>query len=445
MIHRMRKSTRVRRGPPRRLALLLVLLGLAACGGTPVATIPPVAPTIDSTAAPTVAAITTRPPTQAATPARTTTSATPRATATATRTAATTPARTPATRAATTAEATASVGLAFGGQPEFARVGLAGESLTTVVAAGREAKTLYAGGKGVWRSLDAGATWTQMRTAEEAPVVSAIVVAPSDPDVIYVGVSQGCGKGGKLPGYVTTNGGESWRTIGQNIGGLIVDPLDAKNVYAVDCTGVRRSTDAGTAWETLATAAVPDYTPTLIAMAPNSPKTIYVAYANESGLIKVRRTTNGGTAWQEATPTGEITGALALTVAPTSGDTAFLTTTVGSFETKDGGAKWTLVDGDGLEATTPNRPPANSPQGFQLTSTILIDPSQPSILWLGTGAGKTAGIGIFRSRDGGATWKRTGSGLENRFVRDLALTIARTTSTLYVATDDGIWMLTTRY
>jgi hypothetical protein len=446
-----RQSARIgrsERGPRGWLLALVVVLGLVACSGTPTATLPPVAPTTGAAPAPSSAAsATTRPPTQAATPARPTASATPRAAATATRpTTATTSARSTATRAATAeGSARASATLTFGGQPEYTRLGLQGEALTTIITAGDDGKTLYAGGKGVWRSLDAGATWTQLRTAEEAPAVSVIAVAPNDPDVIYVGVGQGCGKGGRLPGYVSTNGGETWRTMGQNINGLIVDPLDAKKLYVADCTGVRRSVDGGAEWQTLESAAVPDYTPTLIATAQDSTKTIYVAYTNEAGLVKVRRTVNDGGAWQEATPTGELTGALALVVAPTNSDTVFLTTSVGIYQTKNGGAKWEPVGGDGLEALTPARPPTGSPRGFQLTSTILIDPAQPTILWIGTGAGRASGIGLFRSRDNGATWRRTGTGLEGHLVRAMAVTTTRTTSTLYIATDDGVWTLTTRY
>jgi photosystem II stability/assembly factor-like uncharacterized protein len=177
----------------------------------------------------------------------------------------------------------------------------------------------------------------------------------------------------------------------------------------------------------------------------NDGKTIYVAYTNEVGLLRMRRTINDGVAWQEATPPGDLTGALTLTVAPSNSDTVYITTTVGVYETKNGGAKWTKVNGDGLAAITPARPPANGPLDFQLASTVLIDPSQPTNLWLGTGSGRTAGVGIFRSRDGGATWKRTGNGIDGRIVRAFAITTTRTASTLYIATDDGLWSLTTRY
>jgi photosystem II stability/assembly factor-like uncharacterized protein len=160
---------------------------------------------------------------------------------------------------------------------------------------------------------------------------------------------------------------------------------------------------------------------------------------------QVRRTINAGATWQEVTPSAAVFGPLALVIEPGNSDAVFLSTLVGVFRTTNGGAKWSLLEDEGLETTAPPSAPTNSPEGFRLTSAMIIDPSQSSTLWLGTGSGKTPGIGVFRSRDGGASWRRTGADLEGHAVQDFAITTTRTTSTLYVATDDGIWILTTRY
>ena len=432
---------RRRAQPATWLALLLLLTFITACSGGTTATIAPPAATTGAGPAPTTSsapATTTRPPTLTGTPPRPT--ATVPARSTATRSAAATATRATTTAAATTPPATASARATgtIGSPSGFIRSGLAGEALTTIVAGGKEGKTLYAGGKGVWRSIDGGQTWTVAKTAEEAPYVATIVIAPTDPDIAYIGVSQGCGKGGRQTGFVTTNGGESWRSLGQNISSLVVDPQDARKLYATDCTGVRTSTNGGTDWDTLTNATITDYTPTLIAMSAADPLVLYVTYISEGGTIKLRRTTNGGTAWQEIALSSGAFGPLALVVNNT--DTVFLSTLVGVYRTLDGGARWSILNEGGLESTAPARPPANSPDGFRLNNALIADPTQSSTLWLGTGSGKTKGIGVFRSLDNGETWKRTGTGIEGRIVQEFAFAAARTTKILYAATDDGVWV-----
>ena len=82
----------------------------------------------------------------------------------------------------------------------------------------------------------------------------------------------------------------------------------------------------------------------------------------------------------------------------------------------------------------------NSPDGFRLNNALITDPAQSSTIWLGTGSGKTKGIGVFRSLDNGETWKRTGTGIDGRIVQEFAFATTRTTKILYAATDDGVWV-----
>jgi hypothetical protein len=72
---------------------------------------------------------------------------------------------------------------------------------------------------------------------------------------------------------------------------------------------------------------------------------------------------------------------------------------------------------------------------------LLADPEERGRFWVGTGQGRVAGIGVYRTNDAGGTWTRTAAGLEQQAVSHLALSGARNARVLYAATGDGVWVL----
>jgi hypothetical protein len=416
------------------LALLAPLL--VGCGSGPTATVSP-----PSTDAPTASTAPTRASALTATaqPTRTPT-AVPMVTATRISTFAPVPTSTAPSGTAVRASATATS--STGSTARFARGGLDGNALTALAVGGRDGQLLFAGGRGLWRSTDGGQQWEAVRSATEAPRVTAIAIAPSDQQVIYVGISDGCGRGSRTPGLVSTDGGTRWQESGQNITSLAVDPFDAKKLWATTCTGVQRSTDGGVSWEAAPQAQLDSYTPAQIALVPGTPRVVYAAYASEGGTAKVRRTIDDGATWQDTQLPAAAFGPLALATDPGKADTIFLSTLVGIFRSLDGGQSWTLLDA-GLEATQPAPPLANAPDGFRLTTVIVAAPNVSDTFWVGTGAGTTKGIGVFGTRDGGATWRQTNSGIDGRTIQALAVGITSNRTILYAATNDGVWLLNT--
>ncbi|MFZ1971857.1 MAG: hypothetical protein WAU89_03375 [Candidatus Acidiferrales bacterium] len=123
---------------------------------------------------------------------------------------------------------------------------------------------LGAVGGGVWKTVNGGRTWDPIFDAEPIASIGAIAVAPSNPQIIYVGTGESDMRSDISYGdgvYKSTDGGATWRNIGlrdsQNIGRILVDPHDPNIVIAAALghafgpnaeRGVYRSTDGGSTW-----------------------------------------------------------------------------------------------------------------------------------------------------------------------------------------------------
>lgn len=418
--------------------LLLATVLLAACAtaaptGTavppPTATIP--APADTPTALPTATA------TRAATARATaTTAASPRPSATARATAATAPPRAtptgPGSPAASPPTYTFNTATA-----RFRRAGLGGTDLLHVATAASDPNLIFAGGAGLWRSTDAGRTWTAMRTARQAPRVSALAIAASDKQTAYVGVGEGCAKGNPLPGWVTTNGGGAWRETASGITDLAVDPKDAKHVYATTCTGPQESRDSGATWKPVPGAGVSSYDAVLLALAPSDSRVLYVVSVSEGGTARVRRSGDGGATWRDASAGAKLSGPLSLAVDATDPNRALLSTFQGLYLTTDAGVNWRQAT-RGLESTV--LPSGQVP--LSAVTAVVADPTVSGRYWLGSDATLAGGadMAVFMSVDRGASWRSVAPGLQATSVRGLALSGAGKEQRLFAATDDGVWV-----
>jgi photosystem II stability/assembly factor-like uncharacterized protein len=339
----------------------------------------------------------------------------------------------------------------------LAQVGLAGESVSLLAVGGEEGQIVYTGGTGVQRSLDGGATWEQVLSEEEAPKVTALAVAPSDSQVTYVGVSEGCGETAPQPGYISRDGGDTWEPVGDNLLSLAIDPDDHETVYAVDCGGLKRSTDGGETWEMLDLPRLTTGTTAVIGIAPADPDQIYIAYTASAATMLIAHSTDRGATWAGITPDIEpdlepdqvlpggektVAGAQPLAIAVDAKNPAIVlaSTNYGVFRSEDSGANWTRLDG-GLENTALRRVSSNAPEGARLTSALVADPGRTGAFWVGTGIEKVEGVGLYRTRDSGASWRKPARGLEGKSIFALALGGIPGSRVLYIATDDGLWAL----
>src|SRR5580658_2391223 len=114
---------------------------------------------------------------------------------------------------------------------------------------------------GVWKTTNGGENWTPLTDTTDIRSIGAIAVAPSDPNVIYVGTGESCMRGDISDGdgmWKSTDAGKTWKHIHledtRHIARIAVDPNNADVVLVAAMghafgpnpeRGVYRSTDGG--------------------------------------------------------------------------------------------------------------------------------------------------------------------------------------------------------
>jgi photosystem II stability/assembly factor-like uncharacterized protein len=281
---------------------------------------------------------------------------------------------------------------------------------------------------GVWMTDDAGRTWRPLFDAEPTQSIGAIAVAPTDPNIIYVGSGEGLLRPDLSVGngmYRSNDAGRSWVHLGlgnaQQIAALAVDPHDPARLFAAvlghpygpsEERGIYRSLDSGATWQRVLYKDQ-DTGGSAVEIDPANPQVVYAALwqarlgpwedKNEyngtgGGLFK---STDGGTTWRKLSAgLPEDLCQINIALAPSAPNRlyAVVGTTqpgdyssaagLGVFRSDDAGEHWTRI-------TTDPRPALRIGGGD--LPVVRVDPTNPDVLY-------STGIVTTRSRDGGKTW-----------------------------------------
>ncbi len=246
----------------------------------------------------------------------------------------------------------------------------------TGVVGNRNLYYMGTAGGGVWRTRDAGNTWECISDGYFGGSIGAVAVAPSDPNVIYVGEGEQTLRGNVSSGkgvWRSTDAGETWEYLGlresEHISRIRIHPQNPDIVYVAalgnlwkpnEMRGVYRSTDGGKHWQRILYVSDKAGAGDLV-LDPNNPRIMYAAtwqmkrngYRMDSGGpdSKIFKSTDSGDTWTEITrnpglPEGVI-GIVGLAVSPVNANRIWAAIEAkdgGIFRTDDAGKTWKLVN-----------------------------------------------------------------------------------------------------
>jgi len=270
---------------------------------------------------------------------------------------------------------------------------------------------------GVWRTTNAGLSWTPLFDKQAISSIGAIAVADSNPSVIYVGTGESCIRGNISYGngvYKSTDGGRTWLNIGladtQHIASVIVHPRNPDIVFVAalghaygpnEERGVYRSLNGGKTWERVL---FKDYHTGAIdiAMDPHNPNVLFAAlyqvqrtpWSLESGGpgSGLYRSTDGGTTWRHLEGKGlptSLLGRIGISVSGADSNRVYSLIEAkdasGLYRSDDGGENWTKVNDD-----------QRLTQRAWYFTHIFADPKSADTVYM-------LNTGMFRSQDAGKT------------------------------------------
>ena len=280
---------------------------------------------------------------------------------------------------------------------------------------------------GVWKTTDFGNTWNPIFDDQPTGSVGALAVALSDPNIIYVGSGEGLQRPDLAVGdgiYKSTDAGKTWTHLGlrdaQQITAIVVDPENPERVFVAAEghpygpnaeRGVFRSLDGGKTFENILYKDENTGAADLV-MDPSNPQILYAALwaarvapweirSGESFVIPgsgLYKSTDGGTTWRPLTkglPASEDGLArIGIAIAPSNPNRIYLSVeakkNAGVYRSDDAGESWRKVNED-------HRIGGRGPGAMG----IAVAPDNPDLIYV-------ANTTTWKSTDGGQTfagWK----------------------------------------
>jgi hypothetical protein len=283
----------------------------------------------------------------------------------------------------------------------------------------------------VWRSIDAGITFTSAWDPTISPSIGALAITSSG--TLYAGTGESNPGGGSVtfPGrgvYRSTNGGASWQSLGltgtDRIGRIAIDSSNANRLFVAAAgnlfvpggqRGLYRTVDGGTTWQLVLAGANATTGAVDVAISPTNPNRIYAAMWDHrrqpNGRVYggvgsgIYRSSDGGATWTRLAgglpAASSNLGRMGIAVARSDANRLYAIASdtsgdfVGFWTSANGGDTWTRI------TNTSFLSPSQSTFGWWF-GRIWVDPANARHVFV-------AGVPMLESLDAGANWRRNSS------------------------------------
>jgi photosystem II stability/assembly factor-like uncharacterized protein len=283
---------------------------------------------------------------------------------------------------------------------------------------------------GVWRSSDAGATWTPVTDSMPTTAMGALTIEPVNEQIVYAGSGEANFANHSRYGlglFKSTDGGDTWQVLaaqtfaGRCFSKIVINPVNPQILYASITIaggfpsmaaakghpqrsgplGVFKSVDGGANWSHLTTG-LPAVSATDLAIDPQTPSTLYAAIGHIFGSASngLYKSVDSGATWSRLAggfPISNI-GRISVAVAPSQPLRLYAMVTnpadasggggsmQGAWRTDNGGVSWASIPAPSIQAS----------YGWYL-SFVSVHPTNPATVFLG-------GLSLVRSQDAGFNW-----------------------------------------
>jgi len=298
-----------------------------------------------------------------------------------------------------------------------------GGRMTSATCHPSDANVIWAGaaGGGVWHSADAGRTWTPQWHRQASLNVGAIAVDPKSASTLYAGTGESNLSLDSYAGvglYRSKDGGGTWELLAPSatagvptrIGVIAIDPFDSNHIRIggvghqpqdndpSTLGGMWTSRDGGKTWQRETFIASLNYWCHSIVFDPRTPRRLFASFTERGVNNGIWRTEDGGRTWSQLTrglPAPEKMNRTAIAISPSSPGVLYAQVAsdadhvLGVFRTADGGTTWKAVGGNHFRAEGQ----------MKYGNSIVVHPTDPD--WVLCG-----GVDLHLSWNGGKTWKK---------------------------------------